>query len=409
MVNPAARDWLDRPALARLWDGLHARLQNNGLVVRGNWTLEDPTDEERAELELLMGRTYARPRITIKLADLDRRLPDGLIDTVQELRGALTDKPAVRINAQRERELLWSNIRAEAAAADLASLPWTDAWLAELRQTGSLARLDSDSALSLAVQACSVLALLTGPPLTLGRNELAERVTGSAHGLDDNTLLSRIVLRGLAHVHETDVPKDARMRRELWELAGAPPDAISATVLTYGLYPGGDDLSARTLRMRLGAETHLTRRDLSNAHWRVPRGIAVHVCENPRVLQAAAEAGVGGPLICTSGNANTTVIALLDLLAADDVDYRFRGDFDWPGIAMVNRLLARYSARPWRMSAFDYESHAASARDRGTPLNPLAGRPVTASWDPELAPAMHALDVTVEEESALDLLLSDLR
>jgi hypothetical protein len=56
----------------------------------------------------------------------------------------------------------------------------------------------------------------------------------------------------------------------------------------------------------------------------------------------------------------------------------------------------------------DYEEHVAIARDRGTPLQPLSGQPSAAGWDPELAPAMQAIGVGVQEESARELLLADL-
>jgi uncharacterized protein (TIGR02679 family) len=99
---------------------------------------------------------------------------------------------------------------------------------------------------------------------------------------------------------------------------------------------------------------------------------------------------------------------LLDLLAAAAARLAYRGDFDWSGVAMANRVLGRYDARPWRMAAADYEQHVQAARDRATPLQPLSGPPAAADWDPELAPAMLALGVGVQEESALELLLADL-
>jgi hypothetical protein len=71
-------------------------------------------------------------------------------------------------------------------------------------------------------------------------------------------------------------------------------------------------------------------------------------------------------------------------------------------------ILRETGARPRRMRATDYEQHVATARDRGTPLPPLTGAPVDALWDPELTPAMTALGVAVQEESALELLLTDL-
>jgi uncharacterized protein (TIGR02679 family) len=99
---------------------------------------------------------------------------------------------------------------------------------------------------------------------------------------------------------------------------------------------------------------------------------------------------------------------LLDALVAAGARLAYRGDFDWPGIGMANRIAGRYHARTWRMNAADYEQHVAVARDRATPLQPLSGAAVDAAWDPELAPVMVALGVAVQEESALELLLTDL-
>jgi uncharacterized protein (TIGR02679 family) len=187
-------------------------------------------------------------------------------------------------------------------------------------------------------------------------------------------------------------------------------DGVSNTVLTYGLAPVEGGWRERALRERAQhhAETHLTARELRQLRWVLPIGIVVHVCENPRVIEAAADAACTRPLVCTSGNPTTTVVSLLDALTAAGAQLCYRGDFDWPGVAIANRIVRRYSARPWRMSAADYEQHVAAAQARGTPLRPSIGEPVDAVWDPDLRPAMCALGVQVHEEAALELLVSDL-
>ena len=126
---------------------------------------------------------------------------------------------------------------------------------------------------------------------------------------------------------------------------------------------------------------------------------------NPRVIE---DADCRRPLVCTSGNPSTTVLTLLDALVAAGARLAYRGDFDWPGIGMANRIVGRYQARPWRMDAADYEQQVSAARERETPLQPLSGAVVDATWDPELAPAMLALGVAVQEESALEVILADL-
>nr|WP_245234620.1 DUF2399 domain-containing protein [Streptomyces flavochromogenes] len=62
------------------------------------------------------------------------------------------------------------------------------------------------------------------------------------------------------------------------------------------------------------------------------------------------------------------------------------------------------SRRPWRYTAADYRA-AALARPDGPPL---AGQRAVAFWDPDLQQALLELAVRVEEETGLDVLLSDL-
>jgi uncharacterized protein (TIGR02679 family) len=423
-MPPAARAWLAQPELARLWDKVHERLQRNGIAMRGHVLIPDATHAEREALGLLMGRVYSVGRVSVALADLDDRLRSsaagrGVADVVAELRGELVNRPAVRSARQAEQERVWAAAGDAMQTTGLAGLPWASEWLEEARRAGVMSRLKPDRAALVVVQAITVLARLHGqaeeaadaPSLAVGsRGELAERVTGTAHGLDDDTILARLVLRGIARSRDEEYPRDARARRELWEAAGLATDQVSSTVLTYGLMPLGEDLSARLLRERSLAliETHLTMRDLRRIEWRLAPGTEIFVCENPRVVEAAMDAACQGPLVCTSGNPTTTVLALLDALADVGARLAYRGDFDWPGIAMANRINRRYSARPWRMFATDYEEHVHIARDRATPLQSLSGQPTVAEWDPELSPTMESIGVGVQEESILELLLTDL-
>jgi uncharacterized protein (TIGR02679 family) len=235
-------------------------------------------------------------------------------------------------------------------------------------------------------------------------------MTGSAHGLDDGTWLARLVQRGIALAHGTDFPSDAAGRRALWRLVSVTPDEVSSTVLTYGLRPVGEGWREQSLRERAAhhAETHLTPRDLHDLRLRLPAGTLVHICENPRVVEAAADAACVHPLVCTSGSAATVVMTLLDALAATDCRFAYHGDFDWPGIALANRIIRRYEALPWRMGTEDYERLVTHSQVRGVPQLALDGQPVSADWDSDLAPAMTALGVALHEEATLDLLVNDL-
>ena len=164
-----ARAWLARPELARLWDKIHDRLQRNGIAVRGHVQIADPTPAEREALSLLMGRSYSAGRVSIALADLDRRLEAsaaerGVAGVVAELRGGLVDKPAMRSARQAEREQVWAAAEEAMRTTELAALPWAPGWLADVRRGGAVSRLPPDRAALLLVQAITVLARLRWRP-----------------------------------------------------------------------------------------------------------------------------------------------------------------------------------------------------------------------------------------------------
>jgi uncharacterized protein (TIGR02679 family) len=102
------------------------------------------------------------------------------------------------------------------------------------------------------------------------------------------------------------------------------------------------------------------------------------------------------------------VSALLQRLADDRAVMRYRGDFDWPGIAIANRIVSDFGAKPWRMGAADYEAALVAAGESMIELPRLTGDSVAAAWDGELAPAMSRAGWAVHEELMLEDLLSDL-
>jgi uncharacterized protein (TIGR02679 family) len=244
-----------------------------------------------------------------------------------------------------------------------------------------------------------------------GRVELAAQIVGDSHGLDDDSLAGTMVLRGIATRHGVPNPVTPEARRALWETAGVLCDEVSTTVLCLGLFPpepGAHAPSLLAARSAAGWETHLSLRDLRRLDRLVASGAEVFVCENPRVLEAAMDAGSRAAMVCVSGNPTLVATRLLERLAADGAFLRYRGDFDWPGISIANRVIERFGATPWRMSTADYEAALAAAGSRLVGLPQLVGRAVPAVWDADLAPAMKRARRVVHEERMLDLLISDL-
>ncbi|MFJ8310793.1 MULTISPECIES: TIGR02679 family protein [unclassified Streptomyces] len=416
----ATREWLTGPGLTRLWQGVRKRLESNGVQATGSLRLTAMNTRERNDLSLLLGKPLTGAAVTVRLDVLDARLRAsavglGLRQTLEELGPPLTDRRAARADVAARREQVWSSLASSLDASPLADQEWPRQWYDLLRRAGVPRGVTPEAAIWTLQQAVQVLTALLGPEGpdrngTSGRGELAAMTTGSAHGLDDGTWLARLVQRGAALAHGTEFPDDAAGRRALWRLVSVTPDEVSSTVLTYGLRPDGEGWRERALRERADhhAEVHVTPRDLHDLRLQLPAATLIHICENPRVVEAAADAACAQPLVCTSGSAATVVITLLDTLAATGCRFAYHGDFDWPGIALANRVIRRYEARPWRMGTADYEHLAARSQAEGIPQLALDGQPVDADWDPDLAPAMTTLGIALHEEATLDLLVADL-
>ena len=416
MSEPVATDL--QASLSRLWDVVAARLQRNGLRPQGIVRLDGLDRDERRALAGLLGRPVTATGARIDLADLDDRLRSvrdgrGLVEVIESMRGPLVDRVAARAAASERRAALWAGARDALVHHGLADQQWSEGWLQDIRAAGTLARVDPDRARTSVVKAVKVLAALPiveGSDRRLGRTELANRVTGNSHGLDDGRMVASLVLRGVAQLTRIALPEGAAGRRALWETAGVLSDEISTTVLTLGLHPTGADPLAAGIRVRSDAncETHLTLRDLRRVNTWVEADTDVFVCENPRVVEAAMDAGARQPMVCTAGNPRVVVNLLLEQLVANEARLHYRGDFDWPGISIANRVIKEHGALPWRMNAQDYEDAIARSKAVIDDLLVLDGRPVDAVWDGDLTPLMVRTGRAVHEESLLDVLVADL-
>lgn len=417
-IPAATAQLLSSPGAARLWEKARARLEANGMAAQGIVELRDLSDAERDTISGLLGRPVTGDRARVDLALLDSRLrasPAGrsLAAVLETLGPPLRDRKAARHAAEAARVSLWTSARDALHAEGLAACEWAEPWLAGLRSSGLLSRLPPDEAVATVTKALRCLALVPGldpaaaPAATMARNDLAAKAALSAHSLDDGTVLSVAVLRAVAVARGVDVPATAGGRRALWASVGVIVDEVSTTVLTLGLAPSGGHSRNAELRATAAdsVETHLNARDLRRIEWNLAPATLVSICENPRVVEAAADAGVRVPLVCTFGNPTSVVTALLGLLADAGAKFRYHGDFDWPGIAIANRVVAQVAATSWRMGADDYRA-AISAY--GGELPALEGASVPAVWDPELGEAMADAGRAVHEELLLDSLIIDL-
>jgi uncharacterized protein (TIGR02679 family) len=415
MIPSDTLAYLKSPALRPLWASAHTRLAGNGHAARGRLTLTGLDQPQRDALGRLLDRVVGANH-TVDLFQLDQQLRNtaagtGLVGVVEAVIGPIPDRRADAAAERERRVLLREHANAAVAEAGLDGSAWAPEWLDRLWRQGLPARLPAPEMRRIVSQAATTLGLTVGAHArTWSRGELAQAVTGSAHGLDDDTPLTRLVLRGLALAltGAANIPAGAAERRALWDAAGVAGDTIATTVLTCGLRP--HNVPWLQERADLGAETHLTLREIRRLPtFRLPHQ-TVFVCENPRVLEAALDGGVRAPIVCTMGNPTTVTLALLDAITAPgQVRLAYHGDFDWPGLAIAGRVMARYPTRPWQFLAADYHEAVEQAAARGTPRQPLTGRSAESPWDPSLAEAMARLGTSIHEEALIENLLLDLQ
>jgi uncharacterized protein (TIGR02679 family) len=406
----------DRPRLERLFGGpdlawLRARIRHRverGGTVNGTTSLRGPSRSQREAVDRLLGR---RPTdgatLTVDLAALDRIVRDagvcdGLVTAVAALDGPLVD----RRSRQRVAEGAWGEVH-HRLTGGLPPTDWAAAFAGEVIGDGLLRRLASDPAEAdlLVERVTAALAALPAGGVSIPR--FSATVLADSHALDDGRPEATLVLKALQHRAGGGGPlPPGEDRRALWATAGLLRDELTSSVLVLGLTGAGTSLTDAVLRAHAGARepTRLVLRQLVRhpPDLRSYRGTTVHVCENPAVLAAAAEAlgADSRPLLCVEGQPSSAAQTLLAALRETGADLVYHGDFDWGGLRIGNLVVERFGARPWRFDTAAYRAAPAGPR--------LLGRPATAAWDDALAPAMAERDVAVHEEQVLDGLLHDL-
>jgi len=411
----------DEARLQRLLGGAHtAWLLNRvrrrlelGKPVTGTVTLTAAGLEQRRAVERLLGRRAGTgTSLTVSLDEVDAVLrasgaaPGGLLAAARLLLGAVPDRVA--------------EAAAETAAWSVACAPLDElvdrraelaTWRTWLDATGMLRRMapEPDDATTLVAELVRVLDALPSTGLALGR--LAAATTGDAHALDDGrplATLSLAAVRVLAGAAPTG-DGSAVERRAAWAAVGVHRDELSSSVLCAGL-PG--DTSTVVGRMaalarEAGEPCVFTLRQLGRDRPSLGAGDSVvWVCENPIVMACAADE-LGPecpPLVCLSGHPSAAALGLLALLVADGAHLAYHGDFDWGGIRIANALGERHAWRPWRFDTPSYRSALTEVKG-GT----LTGRPVDATWDSDLRPALEQHGIHVQEELVLPELMADLR
>ena len=406
------RALLGGPLYEKLFAAARRRVEEAGEGARSMMVAGLDASERTALADLLGLGSLPDGSVRLDVERLDAALRESaagvpLRGVLEALGGPLRDRRSERVSERAERERMWSEAREQLAAAGRAELV---EWLEALRASGVLARA------ARAGGRVQQELLETVVPIALrlpASGELlpvfAASVAGDPHALDPGTSLGALVLRAAAAIAgRRDVPSSAPERRRLWRDVGIDCDSLSADVLLLGLRPAGEDRLARHLResAAAGEPRRVTLRELSRTELTVPPGTPVFVCENPAVVESAADAlgARSAPLVCVEGVPSTAAVVLLRHLAAAGAQVRVHADFDWAGLRIAEQVIVETRGEPWRFTAADYAAGIAAGR-----VGPgLIGTPAASRWDETLARAMGSTGIAVPEEQVLGDLLADL-
>jgi uncharacterized protein (TIGR02679 family) len=411
-----ARDAAPRyagPEYRRLLEAARRSLERTGGDLTRTVTVKTPDDSERRAIIEITGQY--RPEgisiLAVRLADLNQAVHEatgqGLARLLERLGPQLTDCPAERRRLADERE---AAIRSAEDSFPTAR-GWFHLWIAEIAADGSLTRLvntgetDQLRRVARVIEWVEQRIEIKAAPMHL--TDLAATITGDTKALNHGTVLATLVLRALAFRLGTDRPKTTGERRDLWDRSGVIVDDLSSRVLVLNLPADGEGLGEwLTSAKTHGTPFYVTLHQLVTMPITVRARQLVHACENPAVLRrAAGQLGADAqPLICTEGQPSTAFHRLAAAITKSGGKLAYHGDFDWPGIAIANGIIARHRAHPWRLATADYETAIKNNADHVS----LAGTSQPTPWAPTLTDAMTAHGRAVYEESVADDLIKDL-
>ncbi|MFI9413321.1 TIGR02679 family protein [Nocardia gamkensis] len=390
--------------LAPLWQALHRRMSTGRPVLR---VKVGPLDirQQTAFADLFGSSRLPGEYRTVSVADVDAVLSEVVgtdsYTVVEKLVGPVGNRAADRAAEAATRQQLWAWLSAHDVVR---RQPVLEEWVTSMRRTGMMAK-SIEYTRSELERALRVLRELPGAGVPLP--VFAARVLGDPHALDDGTRLQATVVRALATLYDSEPPTDAIQLRALWERAGVADDELSSTVLVAGSPTGSTDgvvgQILRTCASR-GLAAVVTLQQIRCQPQPAEAAGLVWIVENPSIL-AMALGRFGDrcpPIICTRGWPSSACVQLLERLAGAGSELRYHGDLDGEGLRIAANIVARFGARPWRMTSADYLS---AVRASG----PAVGRVTPVPWDGDLSEHLRRTGLAVPEELVVDLLLTDIQ
>lgn len=360
-VPQAVLGWARRPGPRAVLLAARAKLESgaSGGRVPLNVDLTEPDRRDVGRMLGLSWQSSGRPATLGVLRAVLAREGTDLESLLVIQGGALRDLKAERAGVAVARTERRGRLERALVGAGL-----DEAVIAVVLQRKLLGGLEDPATEELAAGVVAVLAVAPAGGVLLA--SLAQDVHGDPHALDRDRSLGRATCRVLAvsAAHEAgtrdeeelaaaaDTPGHAAGWRTVWAAAGVLCDSVSSTVLALNVTLCGNGSAAAMLAASAGEPVWLTARALrgiGTGAERTPR-LVIRVCENPSVIEAAADVLGAGcpPLVCTYGRPSTAAWLLLNALHAAGAQLLVSADRDVAGRSIQADLLERFpGSLPW--------------------------------------------------------------
>jgi uncharacterized protein (TIGR02679 family) len=410
---PRLRDVLGKPQLAPLLERLKKRLQQ-GKGLNGRLSFLQPAPEfHQAMVQLLGRRPQDSKGLSFELEELETlllraKLAPSLESALRALLGPVENLQKLKQQDTQLWEALFKEAQQQCPESERAGLD-------SLKHLGLLKRLCQGDAERAKHWLDDVLALLRESPYPgLPLAQVASERFGDAHALDVGQVRNSLFLHFFKVKLSDSTPNssDTELRRQAYGELGILCDELSAPVLAWNLRATGTSWLDQLLQHYVGAQEpcRLSTRNLLRHSFSVDPNQKILLCENPSLVAMAASRYANQPvqhaLVCTDGQLTTSGHLLLRKFQSGKMQMQAHGDFDWPGLRMVQHLRAKYQVNLWRFGAQDY-GHALQVSRASDRLS-LQGQACATPWDPELREAMLTQQVAIHEEALAEQLLPDL-
>ncbi len=394
------------PELSWLVERIRVRLER-GEPLDGTVTLVGATTVQRKAAGRLLGRPAGRgTSLSVPLPEVAEQLrragaaPD-LVAAIEVLSGPVRDLAAERAAGLQR----WGDALGSVRASRMSGLPWYRDWLDSISRDGTVTRLIREGHGAVIGQATAVLERLPGgsDERSVVLTALAADATGSERALSDGPLAG-LVLRALAAREGVENPVSREAAQALWSAAGVVADDLASQVLVLNMRAGGEPAGRwLTEAAESGLPFRLTLRQLMAAPV-LPWALEIFVCSSTALVRAAAdELGARSPaIVCTEGQPSVACSRLLQAAVSSGTSVYWHGDFTWPGLRGTAAAMRRLQARPWLMTAADYQAALPAGG------SPLTGHAEQSPWEPRLAELMRAAGRAITEEQLTPVLVAAL-